>query len=506
MNISEEIKRMMSLLESEMGNVKPLITEEGEVPVTPVNGGGGILMKAINTGCWTNKNYTFSDGTKITPFAKSNEDKISSVNDNYLYALNKIDPNIKVGAPFVKLKANGIDVYMFGSLSTNPQYPGEYLAITKNINAPQQTTANPNPNQNYLESHGWECPEFKATQNLTSQSVNMSQDQENAVKTLSTPEFIERIGGQIYTTKALGDQVNYQTIDLATGRDQDGTQLFNSQDMADLKKWFPTPGQFFVYKTAGNLTQRTNVPVEVEKFITRQGYTTQEPGPASAQAGTKTSVAEFCNTVMKGRCNDTMLEYVRTNGGQSIWEMNQAQREKFKSVDQRGMVAGFEANKRDLKRARKSSQNEFANRKYCNTGIEILTYCSKYNSNSKCEIFMDNLVAQGAITFPDNEAEFEDKIITLKKLLDDCAIGVDDGSVNIAKKYKAPFLQLRRSSGPFGMRAQVTPTPTQQGGRLPVTSESLNNSIKSVITETINKNNNKNLDSIIKKNLRKYIR
>ena len=119
---------------------------------------------------------------------------------------------------------------------------------------------------------------------------------------------------------------------------------------------------------------------------------------------------------------------------------------------------------------------------------------------------MDNLEAQGAITFPDNEAEFEDKIITLKKLLDDCAIGVDDGSVNIAKKYKAPFLQLRRSSGPFGMRGQVTPTPTQQGGRLPVTSESLNKSIKSVISETINKNNNKNLDSIIKKNLRKYIR
>jgi hypothetical protein len=56
------------------------------------------------------------------------------------------------------------------------------------------------------------------------------------------------------------------------------------------------------------------------------------------------------------------------------------------------------------------------------------------------------------------------------------------------------------------MRGQVTPTPTQQGGRLPVTSESLNKSIKSVISETINKNNNKNLDSIIKNNLRRYIR
>ena len=131
MNISEEIKRMMSLLESEMGNVKPLINEDDE-PVTEVNGPKDILKRAINTGCWTKKGYTYSDGTPITTYF---EEKISKVNDNYLYALNKIDPNIKVGDPFVKLKANGIDVYMFGTITTNPQYPGAYLAVVKNINA-----------------------------------------------------------------------------------------------------------------------------------------------------------------------------------------------------------------------------------------------------------------------------------------------------------------------------------------------------------------------------------
>ena len=133
MNISEEIKRMMSLLESEMGNVKPLINEEDE-PITEVNGPKDILKRAISTGCWTKKGYTYSDGTPITTYF---EEKISKVNDNYLYALNKIDPNIKVGDPFVKLKANGIDVYMFGTITTNPQYPGAYLAVVKNINAPK---------------------------------------------------------------------------------------------------------------------------------------------------------------------------------------------------------------------------------------------------------------------------------------------------------------------------------------------------------------------------------
>jgi hypothetical protein len=54
-----------------------------------------------------------------------------------------------------------------------------------------------------------------------------------------------------------------------------------------------------------------------------------------------------------------------------------------------------------------------------------------------------------------------------------------------------------RTEGPKPTNANTT----NRGGM----SESLNDSIKSVITETIKKNNNKNLDSIIKMNLRKYI-
>ena len=61
-----------------------------------------------------------------------------------------------------------------------------------------------------------------------------------------------------------------------------------------------------------------------------------------------------------------------------------------------------------------------------------------------------------------------------------------------------PFLELQRSSSPYGMRTEG-PKPTNTNA--PIMYESLNNSIKSVISETINKNNNKNLDSIIKKNL-----
>ena len=95
--------------------------------------------------------------------------------------------------------------------------------------------------------------------------------------------------------------------------------------------------------------------------------------------------------------------------------------------------------------------------------------------------------------------------MALKTLLNDCAIGVQNKEINIANKYETKFVELQKSTGPYGMRT-ATPTPaskkTEDRGGM---KESLNNSINSVITEAINKNNNKNLDSIIKKNLRKYI-
>jgi hypothetical protein len=506
MNISEEIKRMMSLLESEMGDVKPLIDEEGEKPpVESVSGPEDILKRAISTGCWRNKKYVVDD--------ESNP--ISRVSAGYLYALNKVDPSIKVGDPFVKLKANGIDVYMFGTPTTNAQYPGAYMAITRNLKVLKPTT--PDPNLNYLEAHGWNCAEFETTKGAATQETQMTQDQVNVVNTLSTDEFIKRVGGKIYTTKAFGDNVNYQTIDLATGKDVvTGEQLFNAQDMAVLKDAkFSPAGKYFVYKVAGTNTSRTNVSEAVESALKYLGYTSQEPSDVlGAQANSETTVGELCDTILRGRCNSTILDYKEKNPNLKIWMMSKAQKAEFekqtgtKVFDQKSMVSGVGATKGDLRRGAKESKSQFANRKFCNTGIDILTYCSTYSTlkdTSRCEGYMENLVARGAITFPDPEAPFEGKIMALKNLLKDCAIGVQKGEINIAKKYEAPFLELQRSSSPYGMRTEgpkpTNANTTNRGGM----SESLNDSIKSVITETIKKNNNKNLDSIIKMNLRKYI-
>jgi hypothetical protein len=349
---------------------------------------------------------------------------------------------------------------------------------------------------------------------LTSQAVNLSADQERVINTLSTEDFIRRIGGKISTKKELGADANYQTIDLATGINiTTGKQEFNANDMAAIKDaGFSPAGKYFVYKYVGANTVRTNVPEAVQKAINYLGFTIQEPSDVLGGQSQSTTLGEVCNTLMKGRCNQTILDYMDGNPNQKLWPMSKEQKAKFELetktqvFDQKKMVSGIGATKGELRRGAEASKAQFANRKFCNTGIDILTYCSTYSTlqdSSRCQGYMEDLELRGAITFPDPNAPFEGKIIALKNLLKDCAIGVQKKEINIARKYEMPFLELQRSSSPYGMRTEG-PKPTNTNA--PIMYESLNNSIKSVISETINKNNNKNLDSIIKKNLRKYIR
>jgi hypothetical protein len=495
MNVSEEIKRMMSLLESEMGNVKPLINEEGETPpVESVGGPEDILMNAIKTGCWGKKGYKF-DATN----------PISKVNQNYLYALNKVDPNIKAGDAFVKVKAGDIDVYMFGTPTTNPQYPGTYLAVTRNSKITFDKTK---PNENYLESHGWYCDEFKGTQNAASQGVNMTKDQIDAVNTLAGADYIKRTGGRIYTTKPLGDDINYQTVDLATGKNTKGEQVIPAQDMELINGYKFAPGKFFVYLSVGTQTKRTDVPKAVETALKQMGYTAEEPSDVfSTEAQNSTTVTELCNTFMVGQCNPTILTYAKNNPDQTLWPMNQSQIDAAKAdgitvFNQAGLESGLTGKKRALRKAGKEYDAMFADKRSCQTGIDILSMCSKYNDDKRCEGYMNQLVTAGAITFPAGMNSYQLKIAGLKQLVgQDCIAG----NVKIPGKYEPMLAQLQSSTGKFGLQTPsvtTNQTTNPRGGNL---EESLNNSIKSVITETINKNNNKNLDSIIKKNLRKYI-
>jgi hypothetical protein len=495
MSINNEIKRMMSLLESELGNVKPLITEEDK----PVEDSVGPLERSIKVGCWANKKpqpYT-TDGTILT------------LGKDYVYAFSKIAPGVQAGDKFMKVTtADGTNLYVFDKPSTDPTAlsanPKAYLAVVRT-----KTPASKDPNLNYLTAHGWYCNEFDTTQNAASQEVNMTADQTNAVNILAGTDYIKRTGGRIYTTKPLGDDINYQTVDIATGKNTKGEQVIPAQDMELIKGYNFAPNKFFVYLAVGTQTKRTDVPKAVEAALKQMGYTAQEPSDVlSTEAQNPTTVTNLCNTLMVGQCNPTILTYAKNNPEQTLWPMSQSQIDAAKAdgitvFNQAGLESGLTGKKRELRKAGKAYDAMFADKRSCQTGIDILSMCSKYNDDKRCEGYMNQLVTAGAITFPAGMNSYQLKIAGLKQLVgQDCIAN----NVNIPGKYEPMLAQLQSSTGKFGLVAPTVKTQQQTtDSRLPQF-ESLNNSIKSVISETIKKNNNKNLDSIIKNNLRKYIR
>jgi hypothetical protein len=211
---------------------------------------------------------------------------------------------------------------------------------------------------------------------------------------------------------------------------------------------------------------------------------------------------------MVGQCNPTILTYAKNNPEQTLWPMSQSQIDAAKAdgitvFNQAGLESGLTGKRRALKQAGKAYDAMFADKRSCQTGIDILSMCSKYNDDKRCEGYMNQLVTAGAITFPAGMNSYQLKIAGLKQLVgQDCIAG----NVNIPGKYEPMLAQLQSSTGKFGLVAPTVKTDQGTTNSRGGMEESLNNSIKSVISETINKNNNKNLDSIIKNNLRRYIR
>jgi len=508
MNISEEIKRMMSLLESEMGNVKPLINEELEPPVTAVDEPKEVLNRAMfaqinGKSCWEAKGYVFDTSNPFT-----------LVNANYLYALNKVDPSIKTGDVYVKIKKGDVEYYMFGIPSIDPQYAGKYLAVGRN--STPFNTSKPDPNQSYLSSNGWTCDaSFKINKNAASQGELLTASQDDAIKRLTDEKYIKTRGYKFYTSNEIGDGLNYRKIDVATGIDENGVQQFTEKDKDIIKGYGFTPGKFYIYMSVGASTQKTDIVKSVQSAVKKMGYTHIEPEDAtSSQALSKTNVAALCggNNV----CAPIITEFIKNNNI-DIWPMTPQQRAdaakevinadgtitKGVNVDDQSTFSDKMNNSNIFKIGRSMRQglNSLADRKSCQAGIGILDFCNTVNDNASCEKQIDKMESQGLISL--GQTGFTNKINAIKRVLGFC---VKNKEINLNNKYEGMLTNLQSLSGQYGLATPVNSTQTDPNARPGVTYESLDNSIKSVITETINKNNNKNLDSIIKKNLRKYIR
>jgi hypothetical protein len=475
MSINNEIKRMMSLLESELGNVKPLITEQGELPIEVSD---SPLKRAVNVGCWTKKGYTVSDP------------KIYQLGKDYLYAFSKVAPSVQAGDSFMKiLTPDGRDLYMFEIPSTDPvalaKNPKAYLAINRTA-----VKASPDPNLNYLAAHGWYCPEFDVTQNLASQQNNLTADQQQQIETLASALGVQDTGYTFKTTKP-EDEKNYIKIDLATGMGTDGVSYLDKFNLADRIGPFKSqPGKFFIWSNVGTQEKLYDIPVEVESFLSTLGFTRTRPKPGTAEIRSETTLKALCDGQGKAYCDPAVMDYIKTDGGRRIWKMSPEQAKAAGNVSYKDIVAQQkELGRGGAKQGLKDLDKQKANKPACQAAIQQLSNCERYGTDEDCA---------EALGLAGVDASYAQVLDDTKKLVRTC-VQNEVGLGMFSKNLKDQLSQLQGSTSPYGLRVATTQTPRSL-------EESLDNSIKSVISETINKNNNKNLDSIIKKNLRKYIR
>ena len=475
MSISNEIKRMMSLLESELGNVKPLITEQGEPPIEVSD---SPLKRAVNVGCWTKKGYTISDP------------KIYQLGKDYLYAFSKVAPGVQAGDSFMKiLTPDGRDLYMFEIPSTDPvalaKNPKAYLAINRTA-----VKASNDPNLNYLAAHGWYCDEFEVTQNLASQQNNLTADQQQQIDTLASALGTEDTG---YTFKTIKpeDGKNYVKIDLATGIGTDGVSYLDKFNLADRIGPFKSqPGKFFIWSNVGTQEILYDIPAEVESFLSTLGFTRVRPKPGTAEIKTETTLKALCDGQGKAYCDPAVMDYIKTDGGRRIWRMSPEQAKVAGNVSYKDIVAQQkELGRGGAKQGLRDLDKQKANKPACQAAIQQLSNCERYGTDEDCA---------EALGLAGVDASYAQVLDDTKKLVKTCV--QNEVSLGMfSKNLKAQLSQLQGSTSPYGLRVVTTQTPRSL-------EESLDNSIKSVISETINKNNNKNLDSIIKNNLRRYIR
>ena len=435
MSVNNEIKRMMSLLESELGNVKPLINEAGETP--PVEASKGPLERAVATGCWTKKGYKILDP------------KIYSLGQGYVYAFSKIAPEVQANDRFMKVMASdGNELYMFEKPSTDPaalnSNPNAYLAVARN----KDIKPSKDPNLNYLSAHGWYCPEFEETKNAASQQTNLTADQQKQIETLVSQLGVQDTGYSFVTTRP-EDEKNYVKIDLNTGKGSDGNNYFDKFNLATRTEVFNIPNKFFIWANVGTQEKLYDIPVEVEAFLASLGFTRTRPKPGTAEIKSETTLKTLCTGSGKAMCDPAVMDYIKTDGDRRIWRMNAEQMKAAKNVSYKDVVAKqAESGRGGTKQGIKAIDKQMANKPACQAAIQQLAGCERYGTDEQCA----EMLGLAAV-----DASYAQVLDQTKDLVRNC-IRNEVGLGMFSKNMKTQLAQLQSSTSPFGLQVASAPT------------------------------------------------
>jgi hypothetical protein len=440
-----EIKRMLSLLESNLGNVKPLLSEQLD---TEDKGGQtqgmskeDTLTRVKETGCLTNKG-----ATNVSDIGRWQAKYVPLVNKNGL-------TTIETGEPYIKfdMKDKNGDLgqfFVFGKKGRGPE--GSLYLLKRTGNRVFQQGAEGFEKPHFIED-ALRCGEFEKTKSEVSQDVKMTADQ------IARRDDILRSGametGYSYTTEkpASGVGKRYIAVDLNTGIGTDGKQYIKKTAVDSLKNPFPTPGRFYIWVDLGQEERLRDLPADVEKLLATMGYTRERPPIGSTEEYEETSLKALCDSTQK--CSPGLLEYANgVEGGRRVWPMTAKQKEEaetkfnIKISDYKSFVA-TSAGGRQARRAVKDIESQYADKDSCRAAITVLHGCMRTEDDKQCA---DTINAAYSKNYKGTENQYFDTLVTLKELVKKCeAQNVKLTGLMGGKNYESMRDDLRKSTSKF---------------------------------------------------------
>ena len=475
--IDLEIKRMLSLLETKMGNVKPLLSEQLEDSdssdkVNDATNPEGILTRMKETGCLTNKG-----ATKITDIGRWQSKYVGLVNKNG-------NTQIAVGDPYLKFEMKDKEgdlgrFFVFGKRGRGPQ--GTFYLLKQTNNKVFQPGVEGYEKPHFTE-HALRCDEFTQGKSEVSQDVKLTADQIARRDDLLRSGAMET--GYSYTTQrpTSGIGKRYIAVDLNTGVGSDGKQYIKKTEVDNLKNVFPTPGRFFIWVDLGQEERLRDMPADVERLLATMGYTREQPPIGSTEEYKGTTLKQLCSN---GDCSPGLLDYANSvEGGRRVWPMTTKQKEdaekKFniKVSDYKSFVA-TSAGGRDARKAVEKVQSQYANKDSCREAITVLHACMKTNDDGQCA---DTINTTYAENYQGSEKQYFDTLLTLKELVKKCeAQNVKLSGFWGGKSYESMRDDLRKSTSKF--------SPYSNTDKRDISlEESLTRNIRSTIREHARKN------------------
>jgi len=413
-NIDLEIKKMLGLLESKMGNVKPLVTEQneimeddGEISFTDPN--DWLKWLTGPAGCLTNKGVT-----KKTAIQNITADGVKTLSDAGVKV-------VKAGEPYIRFEMkdrNGDNkqFLIFGKRDSK----GAFLLIKRD------SGKTPEWSQNSLK-----CPELSRAESFVSDVKNLSLEQKQRLDNLVSQFGVKETGAELTTVRPTGKEgYDFVPVDLTTGKGTNGEQYIEKTAVDGLEPEFKKEGQYYVWAKLGKSVTRTNVVASVEDALVRMGYTRTQPTDALAMNAKPTTLGQFCSENSELCKNYPSLgEYIQKYGGDlEIWKTDA---ESYKDFG--ASAVGGRKSRREIKNVMKLE----ANKSSCQTAVNVLWNCMRSNDDRSCENYV--------------KASFGSSVpyISARQDLGELIKKCEANNVNFGRKYEDMFSELKTSTSKF---------------------------------------------------------